>query len=646
MYTKASRIKRTVAGLAVSVGLACVDDPAPTDIFAVAEGHFGITVGQADGLWRFGTGYLRGSDCANEPAVTFATGTLVAEDLFAPTVGVTGLCRYGWHSPIGVLPPDQSDLAAHPDIVAIDFEPTPLDLHATGNVAVVSSSISIDVYSTYRARFLDRAGAWEASGQLGTSSVTVVVIDNIVPSTPRPGESWTQSTLPGANGVGRHGLGVARIIEELACPKAGVSPTTCPVKVEAVSAFDSTVYSDGVHEGDSHGDAVSLARAVIRAIDDFGPRPGRLVINLSLGITRDQLLRFPRQAEELRNALAYAVCNGALIIAAGGNDHGFRTSKDFTFPGADVMPVRCGLPAHDSAVAPILAAVAGVKSTNHPLAMNRPIDVGVVHVAAASERAVPDFGSARAPGPLYLVQLTGTSVGAAVVSAAVAATLSVEGGLSRTELQQMFSESGLPIPKLWVGGASSGTMPLIRVLDALEWVCDRYHCSSLPRPYSHSLPTVDPIAEFNVSHPEAQSWSLPPMPGLWPSGILPQIRCVGGPCPPTPIPMDERMGLVSQPPTQPICPDHCDLNINGPVPLVQVNQAPPREFLGGRRTLELSDGLSAYLVPLTVTSSGAEVIDVQNALAATGLQSQDVLQARIIYESALGVSRAEELGIE
>ncbi len=121
----------------------------------------------------------------------------------------------------------------------------------------------------------------------------------------------------------------------------------CAVHAETVLAMpDGNPSSQPGTAGGLFGTRSELARAILRAVDDWkgdvlsgnGAEP-RLVINLSLGwedhsadvkstsnkncnITRSGDLDSPSQA--VYDAVVYARCHGALVLAASGNDTGGR----------------------------------------------------------------------------------------------------------------------------------------------------------------------------------------------------------------------------------------------------------------------------------------------------------------------------------
>ena len=200
--------------------------------------------------WRFGTGESQTGECSFEPPITFNDGSLVASSLFQDESSV---CRYEWQSPHGAPPPTLDELAQNDEVASVGFEPASLSLHAMGNVAPLDDEISRSLARLHRYQFLAKAGAWTAPGNVGRNAVTVAVIDDAAPPPRTHSDSWTQVYRPAPNGPGWHGLAVARIIEELACPDAGKDPNRCLVTVEALRVFDSTVVTNTPQPGATPG---------------------------------------------------------------------------------------------------------------------------------------------------------------------------------------------------------------------------------------------------------------------------------------------------------------------------------------------------------------------------------------------------------
>ena len=611
-------------------------------------------------LWRYGTGFALGSPCGATPDISFPNGALVYEDLLSVPLGSPSLCAIRWESPTNDQPPTIDAIFSHPTASLIDFEPMPLDMLAAGTAAIIDSPHGHALAETFRARAGDEAGWYATTSplkpppmpppQIGTHPVTVLVVDDLVQPVGAAGRSWTQTLRMGNWAVGWHGGAIARMIEEFACPWGGADPASCPIKVKALSAFTSQVAPGGgvlnaAPEKGSHGDMLSLSRALVNGVVEFNlatqgsNQQHSLVINLSLGMIQQAFDAHDRQGEVLQDALQFAACNGAFIIAAAGNDQSHRTSYMFTAPADGIPTVKCDTQPYT--VEPILAAVVGLKTNGIPLSINRPFDRSAFTVAATGQRITPDFSGPN-EAPLYKAQVTGTSGATAVVSAAVAAALSISPNFDRSDMRLMFQAMSDRAPLLWIGGDSALNVPVVRVLEAVQWACSQVGCAETPVPFAHGLQEIDTVQAFYDHNSTINAWTLPPQPSAVPSEHNAQVSCLGA-CRPLPTPWDEITELVTMPPTKPVCNRNCEFP-RGPVPVIMLTQNPPREFIGGARTLELSNGTTGVLVPLTATSSGAETINIQSALSASGMTQGSIIQARIIYEDDQGVSRAEEIG--
>jgi hypothetical protein len=158
---------------------------------------------------------------------------------------------------------------------------------------------------------------------------------------PLPSILSRSSSLP----FGEHGEVLSYIGRDLGCPEGETSSYPCAVHAETVLAMpDGNPSLQPSSAGGLFGTRSELARAILRAVDDWkgdvlsgnGAEP-RLVINLSLGwedhssdgkstsskncnITRSGDLDSPSQA--VYDAVVYARCHGALVLAASGNNTG------------------------------------------------------------------------------------------------------------------------------------------------------------------------------------------------------------------------------------------------------------------------------------------------------------------------------------
>ncbi len=151
--------------------------------------------------------------------------------------------------------------------------------------------------------------------------VRVAVVDNS-PRNPIAGE------LEGA-----HGRAMRGIIEHFACPT-----TECHVEVLSYRGLPRRYDTDGSirealdSEGGQFGFQSDVARAVDEAIAHWNtaiPRPGQLIINLSLGWEPG----CPGNSDVLLQSLKNAAQQGALILAAAGNRPAGTCASGPTGPG-------------------------------------------------------------------------------------------------------------------------------------------------------------------------------------------------------------------------------------------------------------------------------------------------------------------------
>jgi hypothetical protein len=263
-----------------------------------------------------------------------------------------------------------------------------------------------------------------------TPAVRIAVID----SAP---DAAAGQIVPGAS---RHGDTLAHLIEDIVCAN-GPEGRRCAVEVTTTLALP--LIPTGVDgsrgryavgpQGGFAGTLTQLAQAIDRAVmnwqTDLKSKPDvppRLVLNLSLGwedtrgiadCADDTLLTSNPPALAVRTALQNAVAQGALVIAAAGNNS-FGPSPRTGL----VCPGRYQAVAKDSDPDPsqsLVIAVSGVDYRDRPLLASRP--AGITGISALGLGGV-----AWRPGDPVPPPLTGTSVSTAVVSAIAALVWTVQ----------------------------------------------------------------------------------------------------------------------------------------------------------------------------------------------------------------------------
>ncbi len=233
-----------------------------------------------------------------------------------------------------------------------------------------------------------------------------------------------------------HGYNMARLVEEVACPDGPGGARPCAVHVHHELALPRVkLNGTWVYEpsGGYYGYQTDLARAINATVDAYlaARTPAtNLVVNLSLGWVPAP--RFGGRygdsaaahagARSVLAAVRRAVCAGAMVFAASGNESGgTANTKGPTYPAAWQDQPR---PRHHECealgvVAPhyqskgvLLRAVGGVDGKDG--------EIGIARPESRPPLVAPAF-MALADGPRgYTAPSTGTSVASAVASAATA----------------------------------------------------------------------------------------------------------------------------------------------------------------------------------------------------------------------------------
>ncbi len=239
-------------------------------------------------------------------------------------------------------------------------------------------------------------------------AVRVVIIDSAPDAT-------SGHIQPGAS---RHGDTLAHLIEDIVC-RSGA----CAAEVTTVLALPWLERGKPGPNGGYLGTLADLTRAIVRAVSIWqsdrtkapSTTPARLLLNLSLGwedtpgiadcsTASFQQTRSP--AAVVRQALQYAASQGAVIIAAAGNDSGGpEPRKGLVCPG-----LYQAVPRDSNSSQSLVVAVSGVDYQDHPLETVRP--GGITGIAGLGLGGVAWASSDPVPPPL-----TGSSVATAVVSA-------------------------------------------------------------------------------------------------------------------------------------------------------------------------------------------------------------------------------------
>ncbi|MEM7677406.1 MAG: S8/S53 family peptidase [Myxococcota bacterium] len=315
----------------------------------------------------------------------------------------------------------------------------------------------------HRHRFLTAVGAFELSkafpsafaaaeqGKNRSPRPRLAIIDS-APSSKTPG--WTDG-LP-ADAYLDHGVALARVAEDLLCHE-GNSNGPCLADVVSVQALDPD------SKGSFRGSLGALAAAIYRAVDE-APAPDRLTINLSLG-----WINFPALGGEfgdiyanpsetpaagaVHEAIQYARCHGASVVAAAGNRVGAYDSCLEENPIFPARWVHHGVNARLCRTEfqknlrikrdlPLLISAGAVADYGQALSLHRKNSAPLVRAngmaAIAPQRGLK---SEKVSGPTAL--MSGTSVSTLVTSAAVA--LMQNSGVPALASEQMVLTTPMPL---------------------------------------------------------------------------------------------------------------------------------------------------------------------------------------------------------
>ena len=232
--------------------------------------------------------------------------------------------------------------------------------------------------------------------------VTVAVLDTGVASDVTLGGGRVQyldagqGLLPGTGKDDGHGTAVAGLI-------AGASPDAPGV------ASAANILSIRITAADGMSDSFTLAQGILAAVD-----AGARIINISMGSYSSPAV--------LTSAIDYAYAQGAVIVAAAGNDG----AAQLEWPAAD----------------PRVVSVGAVDALGQQVSFS--------NAGAQLQITAPGYGVDTAWLNDQRVMMDGTSASAPLVAGAIAAIMSTTPGLTATQawsvLQQYASDGGPPGP--------------------------------------------------------------------------------------------------------------------------------------------------------------------------------------------------------
>lgn len=474
-----------VLGVVVAPGLACIPEPTPCPPPEDDPGCTGqrwVAVGNPS------------APCPNDSLGIWTAAKLFKGPVGGPPPTLARYCVYEWTGarvnggatqclPYGPGGPGDDEIDMLEAVVGAGVE--------LGEDCIDTAPLGFeeDAADWARKELFQRAGG-----------VDFLAPSPVDPTLPRPVRLVAADTSPDAFaggiavGQSRHGDTVAHVARDLACPDGEAAPCAAHVttalglpRVDLANPL-TTAPAQGGFFGTEGDLAQALERLVLAWRDEITKGQGdpRLVINLSVGweedsgrrncATGDDAESLAPPARAVLDAMRYATCHGALILAAAGNDIGGITppsglvcpARWETIPALD--PKSCeklvgttftaawaeqwaGLPMRPApGQVPydrVVYAVGGVDQGDDPLVPPRPLArprVAALGLLASAWDTSPTAattpntnGQPPAPPPL----LTGTSVATAVASAIAASVWAYDPTRTAPEVLDAMYQSGV-----------------------------------------------------------------------------------------------------------------------------------------------------------------------------------------------------------
>lgn len=480
-------------------------------------------------------------------------------------------CRFRWSSP--------TDAAPEAEPLARLRATRGLDELAPDCEVVAPFGDALDLtWSELQRAFFEQTERLDPlpAGGAAPAPVRVEIVDSAVTRRAPDGEP--------SRGRNEHGRAMGLIVRRLACPSPGAS---CRAEVASSLALPLITTPAGVVRDPVRGGYFGSFMDLAAAIDDATTAwrrhaPGhRLVINLSLGWEPDHGGAYTSSPRELSapvravwESIARARCAGAAVVAAVGNrPEGPDAPRGAMFPAAWAekpapSPSTCralgvASPAGSSlGTEPLVFAASGLEPNDE--------DLGLAREGARAELAAPASHAVVRDGSQPSALQTGSSVAAAVVSAAAAVVWSYRPGLSPAEVMETVYDGGVDLGRradVCPGTSSCGQTHRVSICGALEAACraggggcpaSLASCSK--RPAGQAAPaSVVSLAPLGLPPPVSARSLTPLAPVGWPcSGELnaTHLSAVTHPCPASQLPSRPAIAVVSAQSDHPICP-HC-----------------------------------------------------------------------------------------
>ena len=369
---------------------------------------------------RVGKMQSAATSCPDAPDATWLMEPLFGAGAQAP---LSQYCQYTWNS---AAPPNLAGLPANAGRPGTVWTAADCMAVTTAAPSDVAESLVRDELKSSFWNAVERPSALPARPLPGLP-VRVAVID-----------SWPSFMTAGNSA---HGAGMAGIVQNLTCD---LIPGECPISLVPHLALN--MLEPGVHNnllGGTFGHQSRLAVQIHKAVADWqsDPVPSNLILNLSIGW--DPVFQVGPggldrpSAQSVRDAIDEAVCAGALVIASAGNSSfGPTPTTGLAFPAEwSSQKASCG------GARPLVWAVGGVDAKDQLLFNSR--TNGIPKLTAPGELA---YGAPTLFwGAVHAGPFTGTSVSAAVATAAAANVWMYADTLTASQVMEQVTSTAVPL---------------------------------------------------------------------------------------------------------------------------------------------------------------------------------------------------------
>lgn len=449
-------------------------DPVSGTSFSVADP---LTLDDACTDDRF-LGIRTGATCplpGASPNGVWSRAPLFDHTIGAVPAGLSTYCSYIWQPAAVGMAPDISVLPSDGGRIWSDWLSRDCNV-----VSALSNSFVEANRATLESAFYEQVDRLSplplANAPL--ANVRVLVADSAI------------NAHPPHPSVGRlaHGQAISVILNQLTCPRPNDPTSACTGGTASALALPLENTVNGLvrneTQGGYFGSLGDLAAAIYDGARVLDGTSEQTIINLSVAWDPAFGGDYTHSPSELdvplravHTALEYASCAGMLVVGAAGNKGGGATDTGPMYPAAweqkdaptaarcTALGIASSPPNSTTNYRPLLFAAGGVDGADRPLAIAR---------AQGNARLVAPASHAVASDPVTSIDpMTGTSVAAAVVSAAATLIWSYNPGLSPFDVMENVYQSAVDLGETadFCHSATCGTKRRVSICRAVERAC-------------------------------------------------------------------------------------------------------------------------------------------------------------------------------